>query len=127
MSTILETQFTCETLSLDQWESLRPIFNDEFDSDLPHYKYGAILGIKADGKLIGFVSLESALLLNLPYIKEEYRHGDASKVLFNFAENVLRSQKDRPIIILTEQGKREQLMKSYSMRDVGQAWRLDNA
>lgn len=124
MSTATETQFTCETLPLNEWEALLPIFNDEFDSDLPHYKYGTIIGIKDEGELIGFITLESLIQVGRPYISMPYRHSNAKGQLFAFIEKMLR-QSSRSVIMITEEPRIERLAQSYGMREVGKTWRVD--
>lgn len=115
--------YTCETVPLSEWESLRPIFNDELNSDLPHYKYGAIIGIKDNGELVGFASLESLLLVSQTYLRDDYRNSGARAELFQHVENLVRQQQGRSIGIVAKG--MAATLKHYGMTERGTLWRLD--
>jgi hypothetical protein len=106
---------------LENREALRPVFEGEFNSELPAENQANIIGDER-----GFVVAEHILRVGMIYIKPDVRNTPKSHSFIREVVRFLLKKIPRgtSVICIATEGE-EKLFKRLGMREVGTAYRID--
>lgn len=112
------------TIPKELYPELLPVFEREFDSDVPSLKYSKLLGAFDGQVLAGFLNLEWLLWFGQICIAPDYRGNGIARKLIHTAESQI--PKGAGVITIASEERFERLYRRKGMFNVpGTIWRRD--
>jgi hypothetical protein len=89
MSAVL-TEAGIRQLSPEEVAALEPVFSEEWRCEMPDPKYSRVLAEIQNGRLAGFLTVESQVAVGGLYVFPEFRGTRAHARLLDYAEDSIR-------------------------------------
>jgi len=103
-------------LKNSEWSMLTGIFDKVFDSDMPNPAHSEIVGAFEDGKLEGFILLETATFIGEFYSRSKENNGRIARKLVSFARQHIPDKQG--VGAVANESRFEILFKTLGMSEI---------
>lgn len=105
-------------LKPEQFGRLKKIFEDDFDSDLPQPENSQIVGVYDEGKLQGFILVETVQVIGQIWVAPEKRN-NSSKIVQNMLNYIRAKVAPKSVVAAVASEPRfENLYKAFGMQKI---------
>jgi hypothetical protein len=121
------TPFSSKLLNGREREILRPVFEKEFNADLPEESQANILAIIEDGSVVAFLTSEVLIRVGMLWVHPKRRGIEGAKAIGQLIRETHEAiPKGSSAVVIASEDRFNNIAEKLGMRRVeGEIWRLD--